>query len=458
MAVINGLSDTLARQFGVSDDAENPLEVIGFTDAILNLGLSDEELYDYAYRTARWLVAHFHSDRSGQVADLNEKQERIKHAYDELKTDKSFKRWLGKFRTKKSEESSDQNELKRTLSASQKNFQRVQEQIKEVQTHSNNMMRMLHSTQDRLTERIYTDGLFFSKPVVYRHRVLGGGRYYAVGREQATAMIVMSIHVQNALKSPNNHLLAEFRAEYRRKIKAIEAQRANKMQSTEMLGPLRDDMLSQGFGATSFKGLLEETLANKSLLPPLVWNPRKAFHRLNFARLAKFDRIDSLPDPYKTLSHLSPEGLQALDSSYRKALQVVGEMIARRRINMVNEARIVVERIPLERGYFKYGRLLHRIIGSSLPFDLESTGGYHISGSTMRLFDKAVTTTTRPLILLNSLLVSSPVESIKLQGSNERDTATYLINNLQKVKRQFHASHFILELECDGDTEQEEEE
>ena len=42
---------------------KNPLTMIGLTPAILGLGLTQDELYDYCIRTARTLFACVHPDR-----------------------------------------------------------------------------------------------------------------------------------------------------------------------------------------------------------------------------------------------------------------------------------------------------------------------------------------------------------------------------------------------------------
>jgi hypothetical protein len=42
---------------------KNPLTMIGLTPAILGLGLTQEELYEYCIRTARALLAYVHPDR-----------------------------------------------------------------------------------------------------------------------------------------------------------------------------------------------------------------------------------------------------------------------------------------------------------------------------------------------------------------------------------------------------------
>ncbi len=74
----------------------NPLRTIGFSHEILRLGLSEDELYDYAYATARSLFARVHPDRA-HTTEIKEHQARVSEAFDLLKDRTLFNRWLRDF-------------------------------------------------------------------------------------------------------------------------------------------------------------------------------------------------------------------------------------------------------------------------------------------------------------------------------------------------------------------------
>jgi DNA anti-recombination protein RmuC len=75
----------------------NPLEAIGLSPAILNLGLSRDDLHEHCRRIARDLLARVHPDRhNGAVNPLVEK---FSDAFNLLNDSEVFERALASFRT-----------------------------------------------------------------------------------------------------------------------------------------------------------------------------------------------------------------------------------------------------------------------------------------------------------------------------------------------------------------------
>jgi hypothetical protein len=96
---------------------ENPLEVIGFTQSVLDLGLSDEELYKYCRKSARSLMEMFHPDRVGSDSAAVERQRTFSEAFDQLKDQRIFDLALDEFKEKHSEERSETNADKQVISS-----------------------------------------------------------------------------------------------------------------------------------------------------------------------------------------------------------------------------------------------------------------------------------------------------------------------------------------------------
>ena len=59
----------LVRDLRGEERVINPLEQIGFSPAILRIGLSEDQLYNYCLRSARTLLAEVHPDRMGEESE-----------------------------------------------------------------------------------------------------------------------------------------------------------------------------------------------------------------------------------------------------------------------------------------------------------------------------------------------------------------------------------------------------
>lgn len=95
----------------------NPLENIGLSPSILDLGLTNDELYIYCRTMARHLTAHFHSDRPEmRTAEAQATQRVFEDAFNSIKKDRAlFERALDEFRKVKSEERANVRVLRTSL-------------------------------------------------------------------------------------------------------------------------------------------------------------------------------------------------------------------------------------------------------------------------------------------------------------------------------------------------------
>ncbi len=89
----------------------NPLRTIGFSTAVLALGFSEDELYEFTHATARILLARVHPDRA-QTVEIREQQSRVSEAFELLKDRALFSEWLRDLSAESGAERSELNELR----------------------------------------------------------------------------------------------------------------------------------------------------------------------------------------------------------------------------------------------------------------------------------------------------------------------------------------------------------
>lgn len=107
----------LVRDLRGEERFVNPLEQIGFSPAILRLGLSEDQLYDYCQRSARALLAQVHPDRTGKE---NEEARRFSDALTSLRDRENFRNAMIEFRETHSYQHLEERTLRQQIRALQK--------------------------------------------------------------------------------------------------------------------------------------------------------------------------------------------------------------------------------------------------------------------------------------------------------------------------------------------------
>jgi hypothetical protein len=103
---------------------KNPLTMIGLTPAILGLGLTHEELYEYCTRIARALFACVHPDRHNGTQ--RPEALRFSEAFDLLKDRKVFNAAIKEFQGQRRQGSSPSTPRSREEEALRLRFQELQ--------------------------------------------------------------------------------------------------------------------------------------------------------------------------------------------------------------------------------------------------------------------------------------------------------------------------------------------
>ena len=141
---------------------ENPLITLGWTEEMLELGLSEDELYALCQNTARFLLAKFHSDKQGTAADQRTGSLQVKFsiAFNALKDRSVFTNAMRTFRDDLDERRTVQNADSKTVATLTERVQRAELQwsvaLEELKTASDRANRYeslfknwLHTTMYR---------------------------------------------------------------------------------------------------------------------------------------------------------------------------------------------------------------------------------------------------------------------------------------------------------------------
>jgi hypothetical protein len=100
----------------------NPLVVIGLTQAMLELKLTEDQMYNVVHSYARQLATQIHPDRNPKNVN-EENQRRIFEAFETLKDRTQFARALQEFRSLKAGDRSEINILRGVLKATKERLQ-----------------------------------------------------------------------------------------------------------------------------------------------------------------------------------------------------------------------------------------------------------------------------------------------------------------------------------------------
>lgn len=139
-----------------SSTRENPLRTIGLSEQILEIGLSDDELYDYCRYQARYLTAQFHRDRPEmQSEEAFAKQHRYEEAFNLIKSNRVvFDEALREFRMLKSAERSSVNFLRRTLASTKQRLSSYQDREIELKQAEIRIGEALEAAEHELTKAL----------------------------------------------------------------------------------------------------------------------------------------------------------------------------------------------------------------------------------------------------------------------------------------------------------------
>ncbi|HXK39649.1 MAG TPA: hypothetical protein VJ837_02345 [Candidatus Paceibacterota bacterium] len=159
----------------------NPLRTLGFSTELLKLGLSEDELYDHVYATARILMKRMHPDREGND-EIQGQQRNVSEAFGLLKNRPLFGNWVRDFREGLDAGRSEVNILKQAADE----LRRSSEAYRGIAAKATSEARSLRQEHEVATEA-------FQRYLLMRRLVLRGGSVFS--SEQTLAIQVMSFRL-----------------------------------------------------------------------------------------------------------------------------------------------------------------------------------------------------------------------------------------------------------------------
>lgn len=280
----------------------NPLETIGLSPHILELGLSDDELFVFCKDMAKDLVVHFHPDRqSSAYRHVVELQRKFGEAFNMLKDRKTFDFALEKFKGEHSGFRSNENSVSQSLEVKTAALAKVEEELRSASEKFELMKRSQTVSSERLFNFIALRGMRFSKRVI-RH---------------SGAMTIQ------------------------------QTSRINLLELESYTSCLMKDKLRSRLGVPT-RELIDKALASDEMFPSV-----------HYSATGIRDQTSPMWNDSITKS-----GLKKLAGRYREALQQFGNMLAERS-DGVTELSIRFNSVHIEeRGVIKVGTRRYPIIGS----------------------------------------------------------------------------------------------
>ncbi|OGY28209.1 MAG: hypothetical protein A2Z42_03875 [Candidatus Woykebacteria bacterium RBG_19FT_COMBO_43_10] len=259
----------IRRLLGKRDWDENPLEVVGLTPAILELGLSESELYDYCRRIARDLMARVHPDRHGGVEAPAVK--RYSRALDLLQDPKVFREALTDFREAKVYQRRSERVLAETNALLQTNNQELNRKLVE---QNSTLEREKRFRQWALRYLVTLDTSRFG---------LG------VKHVSGSATLVMSSLVISFSDPPDSGVEDELKALYQKAVRVLTL--SGHRRAMPYFGKARGFMAEHHLMSAPLSGVLKQALQSSIKVPGVVWDFETAAHVMGLPKLAPWHRI-----------------------------------------------------------------------------------------------------------------------------------------------------------------------
>jgi hypothetical protein len=174
----------LRRQLEVSLQpklTKNPLHILGFSPELLKLGLSEDELYEYMYSTARLLFARMHPDRGNE--EIEEQQRRVSEAFSLLKDRQLFSIWLRDLRDEVSEERAEITRIRK-----------AHRDLQEVATQHRKEAAQNAKTLQSVRRGLTTTTGRFRTYLLTRNYELREGRVFSVGQDLTITVLRFGFH------------------------------------------------------------------------------------------------------------------------------------------------------------------------------------------------------------------------------------------------------------------------
>jgi curved DNA-binding protein CbpA len=364
---------------------KNPLRTIGLSSLILELGLSDDELYEYCKSMARDLVVHFHPDRIGTAPTAVEHQRRFAGAFEALKDREVFDGALLEFKRQHSEETSERSQEQKITTTQRDLLDETRTRLVRTEGSVKETNQRYEWVKDRFFSHLRLRGATFSEEVVSQLK--------AVGIQQTIHLNLLVFDPYYACTVPDRSSVRQFVDEYRSitERKGWDKQRDKRF---------RERLMGARIGSARVNDLIREALDSDELFPTVGWSPANGYQKLGLTRFAgggnhhRRHRGNSNAKSNLTISQLS--GL------YRNALASLGKLMAAR-AEGVHELAIRFESVEVNRGFIGFGNYRYPMLGT-LRFEDINPLLFHLMLDT-NVPDDTVLEKLQPVLAQGDLLV-----------------------------------------------------
>lgn len=326
---MNGFGRELVKTLkGKKRDQENPLEIVGLSPAILELGLSRDELYEHCRKIARDLLARVHPDKHGGI--ITPAVLKYSEAFNLLDNRKVFDEALTEFRETHSYERREETTLRQQIANLQGEFKFQSEQLKKEIAARKEDMKIRKWVYWRLAAKLMKFSSDKIKPLTHREQ-----------------FAVMSLEFIKFSSPPSKGKLEKF--------KEIYGANPSQEEVKQLTGAFYENRL----GAKKLSSLIARALDSGFKTPAIRWSVELGARELGFRELV----------PH--LSHIERGGIirdalmpwsSAKIQKYRQILKVLSLVFGDKHIV---EASITPDNVKLEDQFLR-GDSLNKFNKSAL--------------------------------------------------------------------------------------------
>jgi|GEM_PF-5641493 len=372
----------------------NPLSAIGITASVLGLGLSNDEVYQYAQSVAKELMKMFHSDTRTLSEAETEAQRRFSEAFNALKDRAVFDQALYDLRTRKSEERTEVNQIRRDLEDVKSDRDRLKEKASFCVTHHS----LLQVANERLQGR-YVEHL--SAPMARVGRTKSAPPPGAIVFTQCKQLVLLGMAV---CPDKSGRIYYEQDA----KLQALKARYdvwASKRSDWNEAGKIRTALKEGGFNCLNVDRI-EDEMVTRYAMPAIAWENDIALKHHGMLKFA----VDT---PREFLAEQRyPDGIRMsekeLKRSYQSARCAAARYI-RGFTKYLSYLQMDLQVCPVREGCIEMRGATYAVVGS-IPRDNVPTP--HATNSDLMLRDADVVDRIEPLFARQSFLIG--VQSDKL--------------------------------------------
>ncbi|TSC78137.1 MAG: hypothetical protein G01um101433_424 [Parcubacteria group bacterium Gr01-1014_33] len=275
-------SRELVRKLKGEERKENPLEMIRLSPDILMLGLSNDDLYDYCRRSARFLLAKVHPDHFGRDAETSEIAKRYSEAFNLLEDRGIFERAIAEFREMHSYQRREERTLAIQIQNSQGKVRELEESLRKAQEDIAKRRHFHEWTRGYLIGRAtrFSEGDAI-KSVIER-----------------TELTVVTFAFTFSPHAPQREGLLKIREEYAQVLRKLPRKRKSRWSeeeleiSDELITGLQSTVNAFHLEVESVSVLIERARKSGYKAPAIRWSYELAMHELEMPKIAHLLRKD----------------------------------------------------------------------------------------------------------------------------------------------------------------------